>query len=212
MGSRGDSGNDNKGSANNTPPSKRKYDVSGTLSDPREKDDTEAKKSLFREQGAIKIKEGANTPSLAVNAAVGILSGPLQAGSRLNRDYFTNTVLGTGGYKNISQKDFQRKTLTEQNRIYKDYMDKRLSGETDARGNKLNKSERNSAVQPRVATQMDAVKPTTTPSGPTDVEVGQTYADAALERKKKGRRSTVLTSITGDTSTPKLSKKVLLGG
>ena len=29
---------------------------------------------------------------------------------------------------------------------------------------------------------------------------------------KKGRKRTVLTSITGDTSTPKLSKKVLLGG
>ena len=57
MGSRGDSGNDNKGSANNTPPSKRKYDVSGTLSDPREKDDTEAKKSLFREQGATEGDE-----------------------------------------------------------------------------------------------------------------------------------------------------------
>ena len=54
--------------------------------------------------------------------------------------------------------------------------------------------------------------PAGTTAGPSDVEVGQTYADAALERKKKGRRSTVLTSITGDTSTPKLSKKVLLGG
>ena len=211
MGSRGDGGNDNRGSANNTPPSKRKYDVSGTLSDPREKDDTEAKKSLFREQGATDIQNAMDKPFMHMVGRV--LSGPLKAGSRINRDYFTNTVLGTGGYKNVSKTDFQRKTLTEQNRIYKDYMDKRLSGETDARGNKLNRSNNNnSTVQPKVAAQMDAVKPTTTPSGPTDVEVGQTYADAALERKKKGRRSTVLTSITGDTSTPKLSKKVLLGG
>ena len=211
MGSRGDSGNDNKGSANNTPPSKRKYDVSGTLSDPREKDDTEAKKSLFREQGATDISNAMDTPFMPMVGRA--LAGPLKAGSRINRDYFTNKVLGTGGYKNVSREDFQRKTLTEQNRIYKDYMDKRLSGETDARGNKLNRSDNNnSTVQPKVAAQMDAVKPTTTPSGPTDVEVGQTYTDAALERKKKGRRSTVLTSITGDTSTPKLSKKVLLGG
>ena len=212
MSSRGDTsgGSGDRTSASNVPPSRRKYDVSGTLSDPREKDDTEAQKSLFREQGATDIQNAMDTPFMPMVGRV--LSGPLKAGSRINRDYFTNTVLGTGGYKNVSKTDFQRKTLTEQNRIYKDYMDKRLSGETDARGNKLNKSERNSAVQPRVATQMDAVKPTTTPSGPTDVEVGQTYADAALERKKKGRRSTVLTSITGDTSTPKLSKKVLLGG
>ena len=33
-----------------------------------------------------------------------------------------------------------------------------------------------------------------------------------IDKKRKGRRSTVLTSVTGDTSTPKLSKKVLLGG
>ena len=66
MGSRGDSGNDNKGSANNTPPSKRKYDVSGTLSDPREKDDTEAKK-------IIEIME--NTVSLEVPNKVDYESG-----------------------------------------------------------------------------------------------------------------------------------------
>ena len=154
MGSRGDSGNDNKGSANNTPPSKRKYDVSGTLSDPREKDDTEAKKSLFREQGATAIQNAMDTPFMPMVGRV--LSGPLKAGSRINRDYFTNTVLGTGGYKNVSKTDFQRKTLTEQNRIYKDYMDKRLSGETDARGNKLNRSDNNnSTVQPKVAAQME---------------------------------------------------------
>ena len=74
MGSRGDSGNDNKGSANNTPPSKRKYDVSGTLSDPREKDDTEAKKSLFREQGATvfhgSLAQGDQTTANLLDRAV----------------------------------------------------------------------------------------------------------------------------------------------
>ena len=36
-----------------------------------------------------------------------VLSGPLKAGSRVNRDFFTNKVLGTGGYKNVSKADFE---------------------------------------------------------------------------------------------------------
>ena len=64
--------------------------------------------------------------------------------------------------------------------------------------------------QPKVPAQMDAVKPMTTPDGPTDVEMNDDQYN--IDKKRKGRRSTVLTSVTGDTSTPKLSKKVLLGG
>ena len=101
MSSRGDTsgGSGDRTSASNVPPSRRKYDVSGTLSDPREKDDTEAKKSLFREQGATDIQNAMDTPFMPMVGRV--LSGPLKAGSRINRDYFTNTVLGTGGYKNV---------------------------------------------------------------------------------------------------------------
>ena len=64
--------------------------------------------------------------------------------------------------------------------------------------------------QPKVPAQMDAVKPMITPDGPTDVEMNDDQYN--IDKKRKGRRSTVLTSVTGDTSTPKLSKKVLLGG
>ena len=57
---------------------------------------------------------------------------------------------------------------------------------------------------------MNAVKPGSTPDGPTSTEVDQD--DYNLAVKRRGRKRTVLTSVEGDTSTPKLSKKVLLGG
>ena len=92
----------------------------------------------------------------------------------------------------------------------------RQSGQTDAYGNPLNtendRSMVRSAEQPRVAAQMNNQAPAGTTAGPTDVEVGQTYAEATMDRKKRGRKSTVLTSVTGDTSKPTLAKKVLLGG
>ena len=66
-----------------------------------------------------------------------------------------------------------------------------------------------SAEQPKVKSQTNAVKPDLVPDGPTDVEM--TEDELALERKKRGRKRTVLTSITGDTSRPQLSNKTLLG-
>ena len=71
MGSRGDTagGAGDRSSASNVPPSRRKYSAPGTLSDPREKDDTEAKKSLFREQGATDIRNLASkvpSPALSI--------------------------------------------------------------------------------------------------------------------------------------------------
>ena len=45
-------------------------------------------------------------------------------------------------------------------------------------------------------------------TAPTNVEM--TDDEYAIATKKKGRRRTVLTSVTGDTTEPKLSKKVLL--
>ena len=47
-------------------------------------------------------------------------------------------------------------------------------------------------------------------TAPTDVEM--TDDEYLLKRKKRGRKSTILSSVIGDTSKPTLSKKVLLGG
>jgi len=66
-----------------------------------------------------------------------------------------------------------------------------------------------SEVQPKVASQMNAIKPITTPDGPTSIEM--TNEDQKLTTKRKGRKSTILTSVTGLDSSPTLSKKTLLG-
>ena len=47
-------------------------------------------------------------------------------------------------------------------------------------------------------------------TAPTNVEM--TDDEYSVATKKKGRKRTVLTSVTGDTSKPTLSKKTLLGG
>ena len=68
--------------------------------------------------------------------------------------------------------------------------------------------------QPKVPAQMDNsnVKSdlvNADKTAPTSIEMNQD--EDILKRKKRGRRSTVLTSITGDTSKPELSSKTLLG-
>lgn len=62
--------------------------------------------------------------------------------------------------------------------------------------------------QPKVKSQMDAPKPIT-PKGPTSMELAE---QDSLERKKRGRAATILTSITGDTPEAQIVKKTLLGG
>ena len=221
MGSRGDSGGGRDTSANNVPPSRRRYQpVTGSLADPREKDDTAAKMDLFYERGATKIKEGAKTPSMAVNAAVGILSGPLQAGSRKNRDFFTDKVLGSKNFKGTTKDDFQKLSATQQESMYTDYMSGRTSGKTDAYGNEISQStlgrrEQKKLEQPKVASQMDntGVKSkmiSADQTAPTNVEM--TDDEYSVATKKRGRKRTVLTSATGDTTKATLSKKTLLGG
>jgi len=68
--------------------------------------------------------------------------------------------------------------------------------------------------QPKVPAQMDNsnVKSdlvNADKTAPTSIEMNQD--EDILKRKKRGRRSTVLSSITGDTSKPELSSKTLLG-
>ena len=223
MGSRGDSGGGGRDtSANNVPPSRRRYQpVTGTLSDPREKDDTAAKMDLFYERGATKIKEGVKTPSLAVNAGVALLSGPLSAGSRKNREFFTDKVLGSKNYKNTTKDDFQKLSATQQEDMYKDYMKGRQTGNTDAYGNKIRNDStlatrsRKSAEQPKTATQMDntGVKSDmiiADKTAPTSAEM--TDDEYSLDTKKRGRKKTIMTSVTGDDTPATLSKKTLLGG
>ena len=94
----------------------------------------------FRNRGATKIKKGIKTPSIALNVGAAILSKPLQAGSKVTRDFFTDKVLGSKNYKNVSKTEFLSYNSKKQEMMYKNYIDKRTSGQTDAYGNPINLS------------------------------------------------------------------------
>ena len=184
---------------------KTKSVTAGTLSDPREKDDTAAKMDLFRNQGATNIKNMKfQTPTTA------ILSGPLQAGSRITRDYFTGEVLGKGAYKGTTKQDFERMSRTAQESMYKGYITGRSSGKTDAYGREI-KSTGDGGNQVVQAPEVTA---------PTASEVSQSAATDAAEdslilRKRKtkarGRSPTIMTGVTGVTGSLTLGKPSLLG-
>jgi len=173
----------------------------------------------FRNRGAEKIKKGVKTPSLAINVGARILSKPLQAGSKVTRDFFTDKVLGSKNFKNVTKEEFLGYDADKQEMMFGSYMSNRQSGRTDAYGNDISRDGRTgqskkSIEQPKVASQMDnsEVKSdliTTDKTAPTDVEMTD---DERLVGTKRGRKTkTVLTSITGDNSKATLSKKVLLG-
>jgi len=71
-----------------------------------------------------------------------------------------------------------------------------------------------SVEQPKVKSQMDnteikSKEVDADKTSPTEVEIDQD--DILLKNKKKGRKATVLTSVTGVSDYPTLSKKTLLG-
>ena len=75
-------------------------------------------------------------------------------------------------------------------------------------------SNRKSKEQPKVESQMDnteikSKEVDADKTSPTEVEIDQD--DILLKNKKKGRKATVLTSVTGVSDYPTLSKKTLLG-
>ena len=81
------------------------------------------------------------------------------------------------------------------------------------RGNDRDGPSQKSIEQPKVAAQMDNTEVKSdliTAKGPTSVEMSED--DILLQNKRKGRKRTVLTSVTGVQGYPTLSKKTLLGG
>ena len=63
-------------------------------------------------------------------------------------------------------------------------------------------------AQPKVISQMDAVKPATVPAGPTTIEMADRRR-AGINRR--GRSATILTSVTGASDELTLGRKTLLG-
>jgi hypothetical protein len=173
----------------------------------------------FRNRGAEKIKKGIKTPSLIINAGAAILSKPLQAGSKVTRDFYTDKVLGSKNFKGQTKTEFLSMSATDQEKQYKEYIDNRTSGRTDAYGNDISRDGRTgenkkSIEQPKVASQMDNTEVksdliTADKTAPTEVEMTQDEINVANKRGKKTK--TILTSVSGDNSRTTLSKKVLLG-
>ena len=173
----------------------------------------------FRNRGAEKIKKGIKTPSLMINVGAKILSKPLQAGSKVTRDFYTDKVLGSKNFKGQTKTEFLSMSATDQEKQYKSYIDNRTSGRTDAYGNDISRDGRTgenkkSIEQPKVASQMDNTEVksdliTADKTAPTEVEMTQDEINVANKRGKKTK--TILTSVSGDNSRTTLSKKVLLG-
>ena len=199
-----------------TVPEKKTYDTPGKLSDPREKDDTAAKMSLFREQGATDLKNTKfYTPTTAILAGVG------QDTSRYNRDYFANEVLGKGAYKETTKQDFEKMSSTSQESLYSGYMSGRQSGKTDAYGNPVPQGDNggvpNSSGGPNITktapTTAEVSQATTAAAKPTET-AETTASNRLLKIKKRGRSQSIMTSSKGVTKTSadySLGKSSLLG-
>ena len=108
-----------------------------------------------------------------------------------------------------------RNQLTYSEQLDRDKKKKNLAQhEKNMRENK-DGSNRKSEEQPKVESQMDNTEIKSDEidadkTSPTEVEIDQD--DILLKNKKKGRKATVLTSVTGVDEKPILGKKSLLGG
>ena len=169
--------------------------------------------SSFKDRGAIKIKN-----QKIISPVLNILKGPLKAGSKVTRNFFTDKVLTSKrGMKNLgtTKEKFLNMSISQQESIYGDYMGGRQSGKTDAYGNTTNNQDGNNT--PTVIKKNIGGKTIQT-TAPTEAEVSQSEtanADAAaLKVKKRGRSMTMMSGAKGVTRTSSdysLGKKSLLG-
>jgi len=84
-----------------------------------------------------------------VTTPVTMILGPaLKAGTVVNRDFFTDKVLGSKNFRGMSKKDFLNKTEMQQEMIYGDYMKGRQLGKTDAYGNTISQNNNDNNNQP----------------------------------------------------------------
>ena len=166
----------------------------------------------FRNRGAENIKKLTKkvpTPTLV------IASKPLQAGSKMTRDFFRQKVLGSKNYKGTTKTEFDAMSRSAQESMYKSYITGRTSGKTDAYGNPLSQGDGGGAIASSgQVVQAPAV------TAPTTAEVSQAATTEAIEddillrkrrAKAKGRSPTIMTGVTGVTADLTLGKPSLLG-
>ena len=162
----------------------------------------------FDERGKVKIKDQLSKAPIIVRPF-----GPLLgAGSKINRDFFVDKVLGSKNYEGTSKKDFLNMTVSQQEQIFGSYMKGRQTGKTDAYGNPI--SDRDGGGSTTQA--MLASAPTTTEPDEVIYETGSESAtekaETEQERLLKIKRGKVTrTKFKQDDSKATLSKKILLG-
>ena len=167
----------------------------------------------FRNRGAVKIKNSKfKTPTTM------ILTKPLQAGSKVTRDFYIDKVLGSKNFKGQSKTNFLTMSAADQEKQYKSYIDNRTSGRTDAYGNTLSGGNDNSNNNTPAVIKKNIGGSTIQTTAPTEAEVSQSEtanADAAaLKVKKRGRSMTMMSGSKGVTKTSpdySLGKTSLLG-
>jgi len=172
----------------------------------------------FRNRGAEKIKKGVNTPSLAINVGARILSKPLQAGSKMTRDFFRQKVLGSKNYKGTTKTEFDSMSRSAQESMYKGYITGRTSGKTDAYGNTLSQGNDNNGNQvvqaPKVngPTTAEVSQVSTTPE--VTSEEARATANELIKKKRRGRGRSLMVATSPQGVTDEkltLSEKTLLG-
>jgi len=172
--------------------------------------------SSFEDRGATKIKNlKFKTP------ATMILTKPLQTGSKVTRNFFTDKVLTSKrGMKNLgtTKEKFSNMSISQQESIYGDYIGGRNSGKTDAYGNTTNNQGGDGGNNTPTVIKKNIGGSTIQTTAPTEAEVSQSEtanADAsALKVKKRGRSMTMMSGAKGVTRTSSdysLGKKSLLG-
>ena len=169
--------------------------------------------SSFEDRGAVKIKNSKfKTP------ATMILTKPLQSGSKVTRNFFTDKVLGSKNYKGTTKQDFDKMTARQQDDMYGSYMSSRQSGKTDAYGNTTNNQGGDGGNNTPTVITKNIGGSTIQTTAPTEAEVSQSEAAnadaAALKVKKRGKSASIMTGPKGVTRTStdySLGKKSLLG-
>ena len=195
------------GSSGNVGPAGIKSDGTyGTAKDAQKA----SERNEFRNRGATSIKKNIAkfpTPTLV------IASKPLQAGSKVTRDFYTDEVLGSKNFKGQTKADFLNKSAKEQEKQYGEYISNRQSGRTDAYGNP---TPQGGESMPTII-KKTAGGQTIQTTAPTEAELSQSAAADAeaydlRKTKKRGRSMTTLTSSKGVTDDKlTLGKPSLLG-
>ena len=165
----------------------------------------------FDKRGGVKLDQTKILPP-----SIAFLKGPFKKGNEINRNFFTNKVLGSKNYKGTTKEEFLNMSVSQQESIYGDYMKGRTEGRTDAYGNPnpgFNKDDSGYKEPVIVKKNIGGTEVQTTQAKLDEEKVEDDKYDVR-KVKKKGRTKNILTSSKGVTkvsSDYSLGKKSLLG-